>query len=354
VLLKASIYSLWLLDVTTLALGSRPRQGGCKVTGQEGTPGSHFTCSRECKECEGMNPHTPKGTPMLGVGLPEDSQIFKAQLQGPNSSPLRVIYIIRKLLKCRCLQWVCIAHLDIWNTSYGQKKGQESNWQFDCRPLKVENRPNSRVCKWRATYRWKALDEGYNFSLDLIAIGGLHMKLCTLKVAGVPTMGISGFPFGSPRTKSHLDVDPVESHKVYYKGEGGGFPQVRPMVSLVCPSCPWLVLAPKVLQLCTNHLVLVLCKFVWMSEACHFFLISSRSSSTPLYPSIVLRAKERASTPCLLLFLVWDSHLSPSRSWECVTGYEIWCNLHDLSKKHVLDLQILTISNFENESCCHV
>ncbi|CAM6079621.1 unnamed protein product [Sphagnum tenellum] len=45
---------------------------------------------------------------------------------------------------------------------------------------------------------------------------------------------------GVPGEKSHLDVGPVESHRVYYKGEGGGFPQVRAVVSLVCPCCPWL------------------------------------------------------------------------------------------------------------------
>jgi len=33
------------------------------------------------------------------------------------------ILIIEKLLERRCLKWACIAHLDIWNTSYGQKKG---------------------------------------------------------------------------------------------------------------------------------------------------------------------------------------------------------------------------------------
>jgi hypothetical protein len=49
-------------------------------------------------------------------------------------------------------------------------------------------------------------------------------------------MGISGFPLGSPRTKCHLDAGFMERHKVYYKGEGGGFPQVRAMVSLVSPS----------------------------------------------------------------------------------------------------------------------
>ncbi len=36
-----------------------------------------------------------------------------------------------------------------------------------------------------------------------------------------------------------------------------------------------------------------------MSEACHFVLVPSQSSSTPFYLSIVLRARERALTPCL-------------------------------------------------------
>ncbi len=75
-------------------------------------------------------------------------------------------------------------------------------------------------------------------------------------------MKILGLPFGSPGTKNHLGVAPVERHKVYYKGEGGSFPQVRAVVPNVSPSCPWLVLAPKVFQLCTNHLVLVLCRSV--------------------------------------------------------------------------------------------
>jgi len=39
----------------------------------------------------------------------------------------KVIYIIANLLKFRCLKWAYMTHLDIWNTSYGQKKGGESN-----------------------------------------------------------------------------------------------------------------------------------------------------------------------------------------------------------------------------------
>jgi hypothetical protein len=40
-----------------------------------------------------------------------------------------------------------MSHLDICSPSYGQKKGRESNWYFDSRPLKVENRPESDVSK---------------------------------------------------------------------------------------------------------------------------------------------------------------------------------------------------------------
>jgi hypothetical protein len=67
---------------------------------------------------------------------------------------------------------------------------------------------------------------------------------------------------GVPREKNHLDVGPVDRCKVYYNGEGGGFPQVRAVVGFVCPCCPWLVLAPKVLQLCTNHLMWVVYRIV--------------------------------------------------------------------------------------------
>jgi hypothetical protein len=82
------------------------------------------------------------------------------------------------------------------------------------------------------TYFWKDLDKGYNFSLDLISIRGLHAKLWAPKVVGVPVVGISGLLNGSPGTKCHLDMGLVERHTIYYKGEGGGFPQVWAVVSL--------------------------------------------------------------------------------------------------------------------------
>jgi hypothetical protein len=94
-----------------------------------------------------------------------------------------------------------MTHLDISNTSYGQKNGRKSNCQFDSRTLKVNNRPNFLAFRQCATYCWKALDEDYDFALDFISIGGLHAKLWTPKVAGVPVVKISGLPLGSPETR---------------------------------------------------------------------------------------------------------------------------------------------------------
>jgi hypothetical protein len=82
--------------------------------------------------------HTPK------VGDLESSETpktFEFDNKGQNTSPWGVLGVIGKVLRCRCPKWPHMGHLDIYNPSYGQKKGRESNWQFDSRPLKVGNRP---------------------------------------------------------------------------------------------------------------------------------------------------------------------------------------------------------------------
>ncbi len=76
--------------------------------------------------------------------------IFRAQLQGQNPLAWRVIYIIKKLLKRRCLKCARIAHLDTWNTSYEGKKGRESK--------KVGNQSDFLTFRRRATYCWKAFN----------------------------------------------------------------------------------------------------------------------------------------------------------------------------------------------------
>jgi hypothetical protein len=216
--------------------------------GPKGKPGSHISCFQECKKVWGNEPSHSQGNFHFGsLEFWWTSKFLKIDYRGQNSMDWRVIYIIGKLMKCKYLKWARMTHLVIWNTSYGQKKSRESNWQFDSWPLKVKNRPNFLAWKWRAAYRWKAFDKGYNFASNFISIEGLHEKLRGPKVVGDPILGISGLSFGSLETKCHLDVGLMERHRIYYKGEGGGFPQVWAVMSLVSPSCPCLVLAPKVL-----------------------------------------------------------------------------------------------------------
>jgi hypothetical protein len=51
----------------------------CKGEAQDGSPRVTFHVPRSVGKCDGMNPHTPKWVPTLGVGIPMDSQIFREQ-----------------------------------------------------------------------------------------------------------------------------------------------------------------------------------------------------------------------------------------------------------------------------------
>jgi hypothetical protein len=55
--------------------------------------------------------------------------------------------------------------------------------------------------------------------------------------------------FGTP--KCHLDVGLMANHRVYYKGEGGGFPQARAVVGFV--SLSLLVVHPNNKNAPTMH-----------------------------------------------------------------------------------------------------
>jgi hypothetical protein len=96
-------------------------------------------------KCEG-EAHTPKSGNLESSRTPEDSEL---ELKGQNTLHWGVLGVIGKVSKCRCLNWPRIGHLDICSPSYGQKKGRESNCQFDSRLLKVGNRPlpDVRCCR---------------------------------------------------------------------------------------------------------------------------------------------------------------------------------------------------------------
>jgi hypothetical protein len=161
-------------------------------------PKSHIHTPGNVGECEGVSPHTPKWTPTLWIGVMMDSQIFRKWFEGSKV-----------------------------DTSYGQKKGQESKCQFDSWPIKVKKHPELHMCGRLATYCWKALDKGYNFFLQLTSIKGLHKTLCVSKWRK--------FEFWKLHEKHHLGVTSIANHIEYYKGEGGGFPQVWVVMSLVSP-----------------------------------------------------------------------------------------------------------------------
>jgi hypothetical protein len=114
-------------------------------------------------------------TPKVGdLKSSETPECLELDSKAQNTSHWGVLSVIGKVLKRRYLKWPRIGHLDICSPSYGQKKGRESNCQFDSRPIKVGNRslPDLRIES--ATWRWKDLDEGYNFGSDLVAI-----RLCS-------------------------------------------------------------------------------------------------------------------------------------------------------------------------------
>jgi hypothetical protein len=99
-------------------------------------------------KCEG-EAHTPKSENLESSGTPKNSEL---EFRGQNSLHWSVFGVIGKVLKFRFPKWPRMSHLDIFSPSYGQKKGRESNRQFDSRPLKVGNQPLPDVRSGSATW----------------------------------------------------------------------------------------------------------------------------------------------------------------------------------------------------------
>jgi len=103
-------------------------------------------------------------------------------------------------------------------------------------------------------------------------------------------------------------------HKIYYKGEGNGFPQVRAVVSFVSSCLPVVHSCTKMLKLRINQLV------VWFVQV-HvsnwlLVILPNPHLGVVAHPSTP-KCYESRSTPQLLLlplFSPLDSQLSPSRS----------------------------------------
>ncbi len=206
-------------SVTTLALGSWPKQGLARLWTKREACESHHMLPR-VQKMWGNEPSHSQVNSHCGSWSPKWIPKFSGcNYRGQNPLVWKKIYIIGKILKRRCLKWVPMTHLDIWNTSYDQKKGKKSNWQFDSWLLKVKNWPDFLLCRPHSTYNWKVLDEGYNFASDLITIGSLHVKLWTPKSQESQLWKFqdSQTPTWESQEKMPFGCGLVERHKEYYK-----------------------------------------------------------------------------------------------------------------------------------------
>jgi hypothetical protein len=160
-------------------------------------PSTGYVATPLWAKCEG-EAHTPESGNLESSRTPKNLEL---QLKGQNTLHWGVLGVIGKVLKCKCLSWPRIGHLDIWSPSYGQKKGRESDCQFDSWPLKVGNRPFSDICSESATWRWKALEESYNIGSNLALIGLGSREIWAPKVPGLQS-GQFRDSFGTPTWES--------------------------------------------------------------------------------------------------------------------------------------------------------
>jgi hypothetical protein len=132
---------------------------------------------------------------------------------------------------------------------------------------------------------------------------------------GIP----KALPIWESREQWHFDVGPMANHREYYKGEGGGFPQVQAVMSLVSPCMHMARSYTKVLQLCTNQLV------VWFVQvhmdnwlACHSSYSLSWGSNSPFFPP---KCCKLGNIPQLLfsMFSHLNSYWVFQGAWGCIT-----------------------------------
>jgi hypothetical protein len=128
-------------------------------------------------ECERMNSHIPKATSTWGVGVMWTTKSLGNNCRDQNPLDWRVFYIIEKLLKCKCLKWAHITHLDIWNIKLWPKERSGVKLTVWLSTTKSEKSTRFPYVQVACDILLKALEKGYNFSLNLISIEGLHTKL---------------------------------------------------------------------------------------------------------------------------------------------------------------------------------
>jgi hypothetical protein len=106
--------------VTTLVLGSWPKQGHGKVWAKSVIRQSH-THFWECKRVWRSEPTHSQEVTLWELDSQRTPKSLESGLRGQNSLDWIIPYTIGKLLRHRCLKCVHIIHLNTYNTSYGWK-----------------------------------------------------------------------------------------------------------------------------------------------------------------------------------------------------------------------------------------
>jgi hypothetical protein len=122
---------------TPTRCGEGGTRDNCQATGEWNCDNPTSDVATPLWPSVGVKPNTWKSWDLESSGTPECSELDS---KGKNTSHWSFLGVIGKVLKRRYRKCPRIDNLDICSPSYGQKKGRESNWQFDSRPLKVGNR----------------------------------------------------------------------------------------------------------------------------------------------------------------------------------------------------------------------
>jgi hypothetical protein len=104
--------------VATLALGSWPKQGLARLRAKREAHESHHMLLGVQKVWGSEPSYSHCGSSSPKWTFESSDSDYKGQ----NPSVWKVFYIIGNLSKHKCLKWACMTHLNIWNTSYGQKR----------------------------------------------------------------------------------------------------------------------------------------------------------------------------------------------------------------------------------------
>ncbi len=115
------------LQCRSFNLGLATKAKGLQRCGPRLSPEVAFSCPEVQKSVRERTLTLPSKLPCWELESRWTPECSESDCKGQNSMAWGFFYTIEKLLKCRCLKWACITHLVIWNTSYGQKKGRESN-----------------------------------------------------------------------------------------------------------------------------------------------------------------------------------------------------------------------------------